>query len=59
MIIIMKTTSSPGMISWVRPHAFFDGSLKEAKKLCDELNKKATTNVYDCEKIKVIKNDKR
>jgi hypothetical protein len=54
IIVIMKTTSRPGYMDWVRPHAVFEGSLKDAKKVCEELNKKATINVYNCISVKVI-----
>jgi hypothetical protein len=50
----MKTTSRPGYMDWTRPHGVFDGAEKDAKKLCEELNKKAKTNFYTVEYVRII-----
>lgn len=46
-IVIMACTRSPIYLSWDRPKCVFDGTMKDAKAYCDELNKKATKNYYE------------
>lgn len=59
MFIIMKVTSRPGCIDWVRPHCAYDGSVKDAGAYCKQLNERARDNDYYVEKVKVIKGEQK
>lgn len=56
-VIIMKTDHSPIYQKWVRPHAVWEGSYKEAIKWCNEKNdnKRNMNTTYDAVKVKTEK----
>lgn len=54
-IVIMKEKSTflAGSFYSVRePHSVFDGTIREAKEFCEDLNEKATLNKYYPVKVK-------
>ena len=57
-IVIMKEKSTflAGSFYSVRePHSVFDGTIREAKSFCEDLNAKATLNKYYPVRVKLDK----
>ena len=52
-IVIMKTDSSPVAIEWVRPHAVWTGTMKQAREWCKMKNENPRNQrtVYEAKNV--------
>jgi len=54
MVIIMRYNCSGWGFATTEPYAIYEGTLRQAKKECEKLNKKTSKFDYEAVKVKIL-----